>query len=1089
MNRTLRNHLLTACFYLMSGAALLGQVNARMLRYPDVSKTHIVFTYAGDLWLVPKDGGTATKISSPKGEELFAKFSPDGQNLAYNANYDGALNIYIVPTTGGMAKPITNHGMTDRLVDWYPDGQSLLFASSRESGKQRFNQFYKVSKNGGLPEKLPLAYGEFAAISPDGKQLAFTMKSTAFRTWKRYLGGLAPDIYTFDLGTFASQNITSNDASDELPMWHGHTIYYLSDRGADKRMNIWSYDLNTKQTKQITHFKNEDVHFPSLGPDEIVFAAAGKLHLLNLKTEKHHPVDVKVVTDGISLLPRPVKAKDFMTYVSVSPDGKRAIVEARGDMFSLPAERGFVKNLTRTSGIAERYPAWSPDGKTLAYWTDRSGEYELAVKGLEKGDETILTQYGPGYRYRLFWSPDSKKLAYMDKAMKIFIFDRVSKKTTQVDQALFYYQGTLQNFSVSWSADSRWLAYSRDLPHQNQALFLFDTRDGKRTQLTSGFYSDANPVFDPEGNYLYFTSNRNFSPLYSDFDNSFVYNNSTHLAALTLRKEVPSPLAARNDAVDLKKEDMKKEEKKEEDQKKNGEAEKKKEEIKAVEIDLDGIENRIVILPPKPGNIGNIAAIKGKVIFHRIPNSGSLDENKPVIAYDLMEREEKTIISSVDFFQVAENGEKMLVLKDRNLAIVKIEPDQKMEKLLPVDDMEMIVDPKAEWKQIFTDAWRFERDFFYDPTMHGVNWNEVRNQYSTLLDDAVTRWDVNYVLGEMIGEINASHTYRGGGDGEQPVQRSTGYLGVDFGIRNGKYSIARIIRPAAWETEVRSPLDRPGIDVREGDYLLEVNGTPLSVNTDPWAYFGGLAGKTVELKVNRYEIADSAKTVVVELLGDETRLRNLAWIEDNRKNVETATGGRVGYVFVPSTGLDGQFDLVRQFYGQSNKEGLIIDERFNNGGQIPDRFVELLNRKPLAFWAVRDGKNWQWPPVANFGPKVMLINGWSGSGGDAFPDYFRKLGLGPLIGSRTWGGLIGITGAPGLIDGGGVTVPTFRMYDPDGKWFKEGHGVDPDIVVPEDPTALAKGIDTQLERGIQEVLKLLNEAPKPPKQPAYENRN
>ncbi len=455
----------------------------------------------------------------------------------------------------------------------------------------------------------------------------------------------------------------------------------------------------------------------------------------------------------------------------------------------------------------------------------------------------------------------------------------------------------------------------------------------------------------------------------------------------------------------------------------------------------------------------------------------------------LISAKKKTIVDDADAYQISADGKKILVANKNSYSIVDVAPDQKLDKKLPINQLEMTVNPKEEWKQIFNDVWRLERDFFYDKNMHGVDWKEMKKRYGALIENAVTRFDVNYIIGELIAELNASHTYRGGGDDETPLQRAVGYLGIDWELNNGAYRIKRIVKGASWETEVRSPLMTPGIKVKEGDYILAVNGVKIDVTKDPSSAFEGLADKTVELTISNKPSTDGAWTVVVKTLSDETRLRNLEWIESNRKRVDEATDGKIGYIYVPSTGIDGQNELARLFYAQFNKQGLIIDERFNNGGQIPDRFIELLDRKPLAFWAVRDGANWQWPPVANFGPKVMLINGWSGSGGDAFPDYFRKYKLGPLVGARTWGGLIGITGAPSLIDGGSVTVPTFRMYDPDGKWFKEGHGVDPDIDVPEDPGMLAKGVDVQLERAIQEALRLLKENPPAnPKQPEYEKR-
>lgn len=1080
---------------LVLGGMVWAQVDARMMQNPDVSKTHIVFTYGGDLWVVPKDGGTALKLSSPAGQELFAKFSPDGSEIAFSAIYNGNFDVYVVPALGGVPNRVTHHGMSDRLIDWYPDGKNLLYASSMASGKQRFNQFYKVGVAGSLPDKLPIPYGEMASLSPDGKKLAYTPLSQAFRTWKRYRGGWQADIWIYDLEKNTAENISKNVSNDEFPMWSGNKVYYLSDRGPDLRANIWLYDLAAKKDKQITKFTDFDIHFPSLGPSDIVFENSGRLYLLNLADEKYREIPVKLVTDEITLMPKVEKVAARIQGGSLSPDGKRAVVEARGEIFSVPAENGPIYNLTKSSGAAERYPAWSPDGKFAAYWSDKSGEYELTIKDLEKpAEEKKLTSYGPGYRYQLFWSPNSKKIAFIDKAMEIFIYDLETNKTTRVDKGLYFYQGALQGFTASWSSDNRWLAYARDLDTRSSAIFLYDLKENRSHQVTSGYYNDANPVFDPDGKYLYFTTNRTFNPLYGDIDNAFIYANTTNIAAVALTEDVASPLAPKNDTAAIKKDEPKKEEpaakkdeKADKDQKKD-EA-KDKEKAKEVKIALENFESRLVVLPAAPGNYGSLAAVSGKVIFHRQPNTGAAAPVRPVVFYDLEAREEKTIIDDADLFMVSADGKKMLVGKGGAFSVVDVAPGQKMTKMMPTAQLEMTVEPRAEWKQIFNEVWRLERDFFYDPNMHGVDWKAVGERYRKLIDACVTRWDVNYLIGELIAEINSSHTYNGGGDTDEAAPRNVGYLGIDWEIANGAYRIKKIVSGAPWDSEVRSPLQMPGLKVKEGDYLLAVNGEPLDIRVDPWAAFEGLANRTIELTVNDKPGFDGARKIAVKALGDETRLRNLAWIESNRKRVEDATKGKIGYVYVPSTGVDGQTELIRQFAAQYKKDGLIIDERFNNGGQIPDRFIELLDRKPLAFWAVRDGMTWQWPPFANFGPKVMLINGWSGSGGDAFPDYFRKAKLGPLVGMRTWGGLIGMSGAPGLIDGGAVTVPTFRMYDPDGKWFKEGYGVDPDIEVIDDPAQLAKGVDPQLERAIQEVLKALEKNPPVnPKRPAYEKR-
>lgn len=1066
---------------LLTTMSLSAQINARLFHQPDVSETQIVFAYGGDIWIVPKAGGMATKLSSPKGEESFPRFSPDGSQIAFSGNYDGNTDIYVLPSTGGVPVRVTHHGMSDRMLDWYPDGKSLLYASSMESGKQRFSQFYQVSAAGGLPEKLPISMGEFGSLSPDGSKIAFTDRSRVFRNWKRYTGGWAPDIWLFDLKTLSSENITNNIASDELPMWVGDKIYFLSDQGSAQRYNIWVYDTRTKASKQVTHFTDFDVHFPSDGPSDIVFEAGGKIQLLDLATEQVREIAIDIVSDQMTLKTHKESVEKYLQNATIAPDGNRVLVEARGDVFSLPAEEGFTQDLTRTPGFAERNPAWSPDGKYIAYWSDKSGEYELTLRDLTSGNiEEQVTHLGPGFRYDLYWSADSKKIAFVDQTMHINVFDLTTKTNNAIDQDPSLFEGGLRGWRCSWSSDGRWMAYSKTMDNGNGAVMIYDTKDKKLTQATSGFYSDLNPTFDREGKYLYLITNRSFNPVYSDFDNTWIYPNATELAVVTLRPEVKSPLAAANDTVAVTKDKK--------DEKETDKADKEAKD-ETVTIEFEGFERRIIILPPEAGNMGNLAAADGKIIYMRYPNSGSDGEDSELMFFDLKEKESKTIMKNVNGYELSADGKKLLVRQGRNLGVVGVGSDQKMDKQLALNKMEMTIDPKAEWQQIFNDTWRFERDFFYDKNMHGVDWAAMRKQYGDMIQYAVTRNDVNFLLGELIAELNASHTYNGGGDQETPEHKAVGYLGVDWAKDHGQFKIKTIIRGADWDSEVRSPLDEPGVNVKEGEYILAVNGMALADYTDPWAAFEGLSNETVELTVSSTPDWENVRSVVVKTMSDETRLRNLAWIESNRKRVDEESGGKLGYIYVPSTGIDGQNELVRQFYGQWNKQGLVVDERFNNGGQIPDRFIELLNRKPLAYWNVRDGKDWQWPPVGNFGSMVMLINGWSGSGGDAFPDYFRKAGLGPLIGGRTWGGLIGISGAPTLIDGGGVTVPTFRMYNPDGTWFKEGHGVDPDIQVLEDPTQLAKGVDTQLERAIAEALKLVKDkGPIHPAPPQKENR-
>jgi tricorn protease len=981
------------------------------------------------------------------------------------------------------------------------------------SGTNRFRQLYRTSYEGGLPARLPVPYGEFGSVAPDGKMLAYLPQSRDFRTWKRYRGGMTTDIWLFDLEAMTSKNITDSPTNDTQPMWHGKTLYFLTDRDDNKRYNIWAMDSTTGEARQVTKFETMDVAFPSIGPDEIVFTVGSDLYLLDLETEKQRKVEIEVVTDRATLKPRQQKVQQLIRSVDISPSGKRVVFGARGELFSVPAEHGVTRNLTRSSGVAERYAAWSPDGESIAYFSDRSGEYELTLRAVDgSGEEQKLTSMGPGFRYFIYWSPDSKKMVFIDQAMDINLYDHDAKKVTKVDKAHYMYHGSLSGFEAKWSADSRWVAWDRSADSRNRAIFLYDTQENKLHQVTSGFYSDVDPVFDPDGKYLYFLSDRSFGPSYGDVDNSWIYANTTNIVAVPLRKDVPSPLAPRNDEegeeegengengkkdkddkADAEKKKKSKKDKKEGDkegEKEEGEDEEKKPE--PVEIDLEDFERRVVVLPPDAGNYSALEAVSGKVIFHRRPRTGSVREGSqsPIVFFDLKEREEKTILGNADGFVISADDKKMVVYHEMKFAIIDIAPEQKMEKQVDVSGLSMELDPVAEWRQIFTDAWRLERDYFYDPNMHGVNWNEMRKRYGALLDDVVTRWDLNFLIGELIAELNASHAYRGGGDTERAERLAVGLLGCDFELHDGAYRIMKIIDGAAWDSEVRSPLAEPGVEVNEGDYLLAVNGAPIDTSKDPWASFQGLAEKTIELTVNDKPTMEGARQVLVKTLPSEFRLRNLAWIENNRRKVEEATDGRVGYIYVPNTSISGQTELVRMFQGQYTKDGLIIDERFNSGGQIPDRFIELLNRPLYNWWGVRDGKDWQWPPVSNPGPKVMLINPWSGSGGDLFPWYFKEAGVGPLIGTTTWGGLIGITGAPGLIDGGGVTVPTFGIYSLDGKWIVENKGVAPDIRVVDDPALMVDGGDPQLERAIEEVMKELQRNPPPrPNRPPFPDRS
>lgn len=1100
----------TLALCLSFGAVPSGRaaVDARMLRHPDVSATQVAFAHAGDVWIAPKAGGIAHRLSTPRGQESFPRFSPDGSSLAYSANYDGNLDVYVVAASGGLPTRVTHHPGSDRVVDWSPDGRSVLVASGMESGKDRFNRLFLVPREGGLPSALPIPYGEFGAISPDGKTLAYTPQRRDFATWKRYRGGSSSDIWLFGLEDRRSRNLTQGAANDMQPMWHGGRLYFASDRGPDRRVNLWASDLATGAIRQITRFTDQDIHFPAIGPADIVFEQGGRLWRLALPDESLHEIPLEVVTDRATLKPHVVNVGDSIRAAGISPSGKRAVFEARGEILTAPAKDGVVVNLSRASGSAERSPSWSPDGKTIAWFSDASGEYEL---WLASADGTVparkATSLGPGFRYAPQWSPDSKSIVFADNSMRIHLLDVASGKSREIDRGVYLFDGELRSFRVSWSADSRWMAWSRTTGESTTPIFVYDTRTSTLSQATSGFYPDTNPAFDPDGKYLFFLSGRTFEPSYGA-DGSWIYANTTNVVAAPLRADVASPVAPKND---VEGEDDEDEDEDDEDArpskrsrksrgigaKRDEKAAKKaavEEPPEPVVIDLEGFEQRVVMLPIPAGNYGSLQAVSGKIVYHvRLRTGAAEDDPEPVKYWDLKAREEKTILEDAEGFLVAAGGEKALALVGDEFAIVSVDEDQEIseENTLATDELEMRLDPAAEWRQIFADAWRFERDYFYDPGMHGVDWALMRTRYGALIDDCVTRWDVNYVIGELIGELNSSHTYRGGGDTESAPERPVGLLGCDFALDSGAFRIERILRGAAWDAEVRSPLDQPGARVEEGEWLLQVNGEPLDPAADPWASFAGLAGRTIELTVNSRPATDGARRVVVKALDldQDARLRHLAWIEEKRRHVEERTAGRAAYVYVPDTGRGGQSELYRQFHGQVGKQALVVDERFNSGGQIPDRFVEMLNRPVLNYWAVRDGIDWRTPFATIPGPKVMLINAWSGSGGDAFPHYFRAAGLGPLIGTRTWGGLIGISGSPDLVDGGEVTVPTFSFYSTSGKWVVENHGVEPDIEVVDDPALMADGGDPQLDRAIDEILAALERAPhESPLRPAYPKR-
>jgi len=1090
-----------------------------MLRHPDVSKSHIVFSYANDLWLVPRAGGQAIPLTSPDGFESSPRFSPDGETLGFVGDYDGARDLYTIPVSGGVPQRMTYHPSGKYLCDWTADG-ALLYVTNGFAGLARLTQMFLVSAQNPLPTPLPVVYGDNGAISPDGQWLAYTPYSADTRTWKRYRGGMASDIWLFNLNNKTAQRMTEWEGTDSIPMWHGQTVYYLCDAGPEHRLNIWAYDTATGARRQVTHFTEYDVKWPSIGPGdhgqgEIVFQHGPDLYLLDLENSQSRVVEVTIPGDRPTIMPQTVNAAENLAAMDLSPTGSRVVVEARGDIWSLPAKNGSPRNMTRSSGVAERDPSWSPDGRWIAYLADLTGEYELYIKQSDgKGETRRLTNDGQVFRYSPAWSPDSKQITFADKTGKLFLHTIEGGQTVVVDQDPW-----AQQIAPHWSHDSTWIAYVKRSDDRAgiSSAWLYELKTTNKHQVTDGKFNVSSVTFDRKGEFLFFSSNRQFGPpIYEDLGTTFIYGNTELLAAMPLRADVKNPLLPKSDEAPIseeKKEEAKKEEPKKEEPKKEepkpeeqpkpeepkkeepkpDEAKKeepKKEEPKSLQIDLDGIMLRSFTLPVKPGNFSQLSVNAGGQLIYARRGTRGTEEPPAIMLFDLNDesRAEKPVMGGAGQFTMSADGKKLLVMQGRQPVILDAGPGAKPTPV-STGGMNQVVDPREEWKQLFTDAWRIERDFFYDPNMHGVNWLAIRSLYEKMLEDCASREDVGYVISEMISEMNVGHAYYRGGEGGRGQRPTAGLYGCEFVRDQDAYKISKFYEGAAWDMDARNPLRQAGI--QEGEYLLAVNRVPVTLDRDPWAVTQGLAGQAVVLTVSKEpKSGKEDRDVVVTLLGSDMELRYRQWIEKNRKYVEEKTDGRVGYIYVPDTGTNGQNDLYRQLYGQIAKEALIIDDRWNGGGQIPTRFIELLNRPVTNYWARRDGRDMTWPPDAHQGPKCMLINGLAGSGGDMFPALFRQANLGKIIGRRTWGGLVGISGNPGLIDGSSVTAPTFAFYEKDGTWGIEGHGVDPDIEVIDDPARLAAGTDPQLDAAISQMLSELNEHPyKEPARPGYPDRS
>ena len=1129
--------LLLASFACSSAAVAQEMQEGRLMRFPDVYKDKVVFFYGGNLWLASTSGGAARRITSSQGRELFPKFSPDGKWIAFTGQYDGNFNVYVMPAEGGQPKQLTFYqggahqlndrmGIHDEVINWTPDSKHIVFLSRRDASNGWTKRPFTVSIEGGLPQPLPMDQGGLLSYSPDGSKIAYNIIFRNFRTWKRYTGGLAQSITIYDLKNNTSEDIPHTDWTDTFPMWHGNTIYFTSDRGSDHHLNLYSYDVSSKQIEQLTHYDEWDVMWPSLGPDAIVFENAGYLYTYDFQSRQPKKLSIELPADHTAAMKHWDNVGRLVTDFDIAPDGKRAAFAARGDVFTVPAKEGSVRNLTRTPGIREQKVAWSPDGRWIAYISDRTGEDEIYISPQDGlGKEQQITSGYKGFKMPPVWSPDSKKIAWADKDVNLWWIDITDKKPVKVDHDDY---AEITNYN--WSADSKWLAYDKQSDNNYAVVYLYSLADSKSTAVTSPMNNSYSAVFDPEGMYLYFLSDRDFNEVLGNVDFEFANPKTTRVYIVTLRKDEASPLGVQSDETEVKKTEpapivteqdaatdpKSKKASKKDQTKDSGEEEKpkdkdkdkdKKEKPVEVKIDLDGIQDRIVALPTDPAVIRTFAAAKGFLYYSTAAAQG-LDgplpgEGTTLRVYDLKERKEKNLIEGVERFALSFDGSKLLYEGEgggphaaHTYGIIDAKPAGEAKKVgdgaLSLNGLRAQIDPPQEWKDIFNEVWRQERDYFYEAEMNGVDWQKIHDKYAQLLPSVADRYSLTYILGEMIGELSNSHTYVGGGDYPDLHPVNVGLLGVDYELdpSSGRYRIKKIYPGENWNAELRSPLTEPGIKVSQGDYLIAVNGQQLRAPQNPYELFVNAANETVTLTVNSKPSEDGAHNIVVKPVNDEYNLRELNMITTNRKKVDEATGGKVGYIYLPDMGAPGLDEFVKQYFPQIRKQGMIIDIRYNGGGFVDELIFERLRRILAGMDSARNFQSSTVPPNVFNGSMVCLTNHYAASDGDIFSYMFKYYKLGPLIGERTWGGVRGIRGEFPLMDGGYITRPEFARYNNQSQWIVENRGVQPDIVVENRPEQVVSGKDPQLDRAIEEVMKAIQAnpkqlAPRPPALPPY----
>ena len=1063
---------------LLFAQLIFSQEETRLLRFPAIYGDQVVFSYVGDIYTVAKIGGIARKLTNDDGYEMFARFSPDGKQIAFTGQYDGNTEVYIMPAEGGVPKRLTytatlgRDDISDRMgpnniVMTWKNNEQVVFRSRKQSFNSFKGQLFIANVNGGLSQELPLPSGGFCSYSPDGNRLAFNRVFREFRTWKYYKGGMADDVWIYDFESKETVNISNNDAQDIIPMWLGEDIYFLSDR--DRIMNLFVYNTVSGETRKVTDYNEYDVKFPSLGNGSIIYENGGFLYNFDIEAQQTEKISVIIADDFIQSRDELKDASKMINSWAVSPDGKRLTFGARGDVFTVPAKHGITRNLTETSGVHDRNVEWSPDGKYISYISDRTGEDEIDIQKQDGTEEAIqITENSENYKYNPTWSPDSKKLLWSDRMQRLQYVDIETKEVVLVEESR---DGEYRSYT--WSPDSRWIAYLKPANAEMRRIWIYNLEIKEKQPVTDSWYNSGSPSFSSDGKYLFFTSLRDFNPIYSWTEWNHAYRDMMNVYFVTLRKDVENPFMPENDEVEVK--DETKEEKEEKDDEKT-EKNKNGDEVENINIDFDGISDRIIALPGDAGMYWNINAI-GNSVYYCMRKSSQ--EKSKLKLYDL-DKKKETELGDYGSYLISTDNKKMVINPNGKYAVIDL-PKGKIDakEFVDLSNMKVWVNLKEEWNQIFDEAWRQMRDFFYDPGMHGVDWSAIHTKYEPLIPYVNNRNDLNYIIGEMIGELSIGHAYVSGGDKPKPERIKTGLLGAELSKdKSGYYKIDKILKGENWTKNTRSPFTEVGVDVNEGDFIIAVNGKPTNEMTDIYESLISTAGKQVELTINDSPKEDGAQKVIVKPVGDEANLYYYNWVQRNIEIVNEATEGKVGYIHIPDMSVRGLNEFVKYYYPQLKKKALIIDDRGNGGGNVSPMIIERLNRQ-LAMWGMRrNGSPGTRPRGLFYGPKVMLIDNYSASDGDLFPYQFKKLDMGKLIGVRTWGGVVGIRGSLPFIDGGQLRKPEFAPFDADeNEFIIEGRGVTPDIVIDNDPAKEYAGEDEQLNKAIEVVLEELKSWP------------